>query len=902
MRAEEWERIKIVFEAALSLPEDERLAYVEATCFGEPQLAAIVAGLLSDHAGAGGSKDNGTVTRRHVFAPEQRVASRFRIVGFIGGGGMGEVYEAFDERLRVRVALKTLRTELMSDPQALERFRREILVAREVSHECVCKIFDLVEHSDVADGATVPCLTMQLVEGVSLLTYLQTRRPLATAEALPLIRQIAGAIDALHKHGIIHRDLKPSNIMLTKREGSLHAVVTDFGLAKPSAYLESGLFESQLEFQAGAPYFMAPELLRDGRPSPASDIYSLGMIMDEMVTTTRAFPAESLHSLYYQKLWEAPIAPSARSSQLQPQWDRVILRCLAADAAERYTRAGDAVNELESPGAVAEIQPVSVPAVGSDTSQRMRRHLWPLPPFGTRARIVLAAVALTVAAAVGAVRSLAEPLQTSVVVFPIENLTGKGDLNYLCKGIGAEVMRRLTLIDGVKVIPYYEPRANTNLSQLKGQLSLQGLLQVSGNRARLTAQLTENRGGALMWSQNFERDMQNPLELQSDIAEGSVHALQIHAQFDHTLGVSSAGILPGPLLRLLGFQKVVVPRAATTNPAAFDHYLRGRYLFEERTVPAALDAIRNFEKALQEDPGFALAKAALADTQFVLMDFEYEPLATLVARARGYAEDAVRLNPQLAEGHTALAAVRQAEWDWAGAEESFKTAIRLNPKFARAHRWYAGLLMQFARYDESLAEMGRWGELDPYDYPGQSNMGIFLFYARRSREAAALLEKTLASKDLIIAHLNLGDVYFHLGLETTGAESQDYFARAIQQADLVEAAVRRTMVQSPPISGARSIKYADRMHALYYTVSGRPEAARASLDRLRADTDAGLVSPFSMAMFYAVTGDTEKAMQLLERAADRKDHLLLFLRVSPVFDNLHGNPRFQALLQKMGVG
>lgn len=899
MLAEEWEQIKLVFEAALAFAEDERRQFVEAACSNDPQRAAIVTELLANHVGAGRFLQTATIRITHVFSKDELVASRFRIVRHIGDGGMGEVYEAFDEKLRARVALKTLKRELASDPQALERFRREILVAREVSHESICKIFDLVEHEDAEDHTVVPCLTMQLIEGESLLKFLQTRRPLSPEVALPLIRQIAAAIDALHAQGIVHRDLKPSNIMLAVSNDVTRAVVTDFGLAKLST-LEAGFFETQMDFQAGAPYFMAPELLRDGRPSRESDIYALGLIIDEMVTKSHAFPAESLHSLYYQKLWELPIPPTSRSN-LSPLWDWVILRCLSPEPSDRYGSAREVVCDLE-PSPEVPVNPAlpALEGVNAETKHPpLFRPFWKLPAVGRRTRIVLGILVLLIAAALAATRSLAEPLKTSVLVFPIENLSNESNLNYLSKGIGAEVMRRLTQIDGVQVIPYYEPRSTTKLNELKGRFSLQGLLQVSGNQVRLTAELIENRDGTLVWSQNFERDMQSPLRLQSDLAEGTVQALEMRTLLGRPLG---GGLLPpAPLWKFLPFQRVAVPRAATNSSAAFDYYLRGRYLFEERTVPAALDAIRNYEKALQEDPGFALAKAALADAQFVLLDYEYEPTETLVARARAYAEDAVRLNPELAEAHTALAAVRESLWDFRGAEESYRKAIQVNPRFATAHRWYSGLIMQFERYDESFREMDRAIELDPYDYPGQSNKGLFLYFARHYREAVTQLEETLTHKDLLSAHGALADVYFQLALASSGDEAQNYFGRAIQQADQVEEAMRRSQEQSPTPAQQVRIKFADRMHAEYYLMSGRDATARPYLERLISDTAAGRISPVPLAMIYSVRGDADKAIPLLEKAAAHKDRQLLFLRVSPQWDRLRGDSRFQALLARVGL-
>jgi serine/threonine protein kinase len=295
MQASEWERIKAIFESALNVGEPERESYLASACGDNSEIRATVAELIANHVAAGGFLEDVSVRIGNAFSEGDLVGGRFRIVRFISHGGMGEVYEAFDEKLRVRRALKTLRPQLAGDTSALERFQREILVAHEVAHESLCRVHDLVEHRD---GETVvSCLSMQLIEGESLLALLARERPLAPEKALPLIRQIATAIDVLHRNEIVHRDLKPSNVMLTRRrDGELLAIVTDFGLAK-ALEGRADFFESQLEFQAGAPYFMAPELLRGQRPSAASDIYSFGLLIDEMVTGSRAFTAESLQSL-----------------------------------------------------------------------------------------------------------------------------------------------------------------------------------------------------------------------------------------------------------------------------------------------------------------------------------------------------------------------------------------------------------------------------------------------------------------------------------------------------------------------------------------------------------------------------------------------------------------------------
>lgn len=893
MLAEEWEQIKVVFETALALREDQRSEYLARACAGYDERLAIVKELLNDHVRAGKFLESISIKIHGVFTEGDLVASRFRILRFINHGGMGEVYEAYDERLRLRLALKTLRPTLKSDPHALKRFEREILVAREVSHEGLCKIFDLVEHVATTNPRTViPCLSMQLIEGESLLSYLESHRPLHPDVAMPIIRQIAGAVDALHDHGILHRDLKPSNIMLTNGRGSMRAIVTDFGLAKAINAAGADFFESQLSFQFGAPYFMAPELLRGSRPSIPSDIYALGLIIDEMMTQSRAFQAESLHALYYQKLWERPLSPSARSTDLAPHWAAVILRCLSEDPKDRYQRASDLITDLTRS---ITFPSDTVPRNPEPVQRPHDRHRQ-FSSIPRKFRTVLAVLAILLLGVWGGTASFLHGRAISVLVFPIENLTGQREYDYLCKGTTAEVMRRLTVTGRVQVIPYYELRSKTPPGTLKGRYSLDGILQIAGSQARLTAELFDNKDGSLIWSQNIDQSMRNSLQLQSEMAEGAIRALDNRALFGLGNEATGSHSLSASIVRLLGLQRVALPPPATGNPAAFDYYIRGRALLDERTVPAALDAFKSFQNALREDPGFSLAKAGMADLQPILMDYDYEPTAVLAARALDYATEAVRLSPDIADVYTSLGAARQNIWDFGGAEEAYRKAIRINPRFSKGHRWYAGLVLQFGRFDEGISEARKAVELDPYDFSGLSTFGWYLYLARQYVEASKTVEEALARSESIYARNYLGDIYFQLAQQSSGEEARSYFARAIEQADRVEAAMRRTMLQAPPASAPQTIKFADRMHAEYYAVGGRPDSAAPYLARLKADTAAGRTSPVPLAMYYAVIGDVMDALPLLERAAGHKDRQLLYLKVSPQFDKIRRHPRFQALI------
>jgi serine/threonine protein kinase/Tfp pilus assembly protein PilF len=888
LTAEEWGQVKDIFQAALELSELDRQEFLRKGAGENSQILTVVADLLRNHEDMVEASSRLRVPMVPALRTGELIAGRFRIVRFIAAGGMGEVYEARDERLNIRLALKTLRPALLDDTDALERFRREIIIARSASHENLCRVFDLIEHDSTRCGegsAIVPCLTMELLEGENLAELIRTARPLQVADALPLVLQIAQGLCILHEQGVVHRDLKPSNVMLVpRRSGGLRAVVMDFGLAKRQN-AEGDFFESHTNLQAGAPYFMAPELLRNCKPSIASDIYSLGLVMDELVTSTRAFSSSSLQDLYFAKLWESPIRPELRSTGLPEHWAHIILRCLETDPNSRYASVRALIADLE-----AEVAP-AIPSLLVPLSRDGRKHSI------SRRAMILGGLSVPVVAGTAALTAMAfEHIQTTVEVCDIDNLTPTKDYDYFCKGMTNELMRSLLHLDEVRVFPVYTTRANAPAKRL-GRFTLDGLLEAQNGRIRLSMRLTDNQDGRLVWSDTYDRQaVSSPIEVESDIAHGAVLALEQHI-LSRGSATSSRGMLAlavMPLRRYFSIQtSASLPGPPTHNNAALDFYLRGHSLLEEVSPETIQQAAGYFRRAIEEDPEFALAYAAMADALISSLNYDLQPNPDTLKSAASYAQEAVRRGPTLAEAHMVQGAVRQIDWDWPGADNSFREALRLKPNLSRARRWYAGLVLQFKRFDEAVDESKRALEQDPYDRSGPPSLGFILTMARRFAEAESVMVNALTSHDQVMTRLNLAPVYAWLGKTSAGTTSTGYFEAAINQ---VNAALR--LLRKNP-SDRPHLPVTDAMFGLFHTMMDENAKAQPFIEKSLAAMRAGQLSSVMVARIYAAQGNAAAAVDLLNRAASWHDRRLLYVHIDPYFDSLDGNAGLRDLLNRM---
>ena len=391
----------------------------------------------------------GHLTVSNAFAPGDVLSGRFRIVRFVAQGGMGEVYEAQDEELSGRVALKTIRTEIAEEAGAVERFKREVHIARQVTHPNVCRIYDVFRHG------TTTFLTMEFLEGETLAERLSRERRLTTPQALPIVSQIAAALDAAHRAGVIHRDFKSANVMLVPaaaEEGGARAVVTDFGLARYDR-METGRFEAAMtQGVAGTPSYMAPEQVEGGEITPAADVYGLGVVLYEMVTGDRPFTGDTPLSVAVKRLKEKPPSPRALVPDLDPKWERTILRCLERDPRNRFASAADV--------------PHALAGVAVAGGRRRRRTAWAVAGALLLLVLVVASLGYVLARRHGREPGALAKARRSVAVLGFKNLAGRPDADWLSTALSETLTTELAAGEKLRTI------SGENVARAKLELPL----------------------------------------------------------------------------------------------------------------------------------------------------------------------------------------------------------------------------------------------------------------------------------------------------------------------------------------------------------------------------------------------------------------------------------------------
>jgi serine/threonine-protein kinase len=777
---------------------------------------------------------------------------RYEVIEELGEGGMGIVYKVFDRKIQEKVALKVLAPEVAGDEKTIDRFRNELKLARKVSHRNVCRMYDLSEEEKT------PFITMEFVPGENLKSLIKRIGQLSKTKTLSIAKQVCEGLAEAHRLGVIHRDLKPQNIMVDS-EGN--ARIMDFGIARSirtKSITETGMI-------IGTPEYMSPEQVEGVGVDHQSDLYSLGVILFEMITGRVPFQGETPLSVILKHKTETPPDPQKFDEQIPEALGRMILKCMEKDKSRRYPTADALLFDIiEIEKGLTTTKTVSVKKK-KESFQRFRDRKMAM--IAVLAFLVVALVIIGLFYYPGVIKSGGKSLN-SIAVLPLKNLSGISTQEYLADGMTEALISNLAqlgalerVISSTSVMRY--KNTTKPLPEIARELGVdavvEGSVLVSQQRVRVNVQLIEARTDRNLWSNSYERDLRDILALQSDLARAIAREIKI-------------AVTPAEKARLALTRPV--------NPEAYQLVLRARALWNRRTEEDLLEAKELFEKAIELDSTYALAHAGLADAYNMLASYYFLSPSEAYPKAQESAQTALELDENLAEAYTSLAWVKyRYEGDWFGAETDYNWAIGLNPSYATAHQWYGSLLRDMGRFDEALAEMEKARELNPFSLSINTSIGYLFYFARQYDQAIVQGQKALqmdpdfhwAHDVIALAHLQKGEF----------EEALASFQKAVSLSE-------------------SSVDY--RCHlAQAYARAGMIEEAQGILEELRQEQETQHVPLHEMALLEKVLGQEDLALSFLQRASDEQSYIVNASKMDPRWDSFREDPKYAEILEEIGV-
>ena len=744
------------------------------------------------------------------FALPGAIASLYKIERELGGGGMSSVYLADDLKHGRKVAVKVMRQDL-TPSFGPDRFTREIALTARLTHPHILPLLD----SGEVDG--IAYYVMPFIEGESLRDLLLREKRLPLPDALQIAREVADALAYAHGNNVVHRDIKPENILLSAG----HAVVADFGIARPMTALGEGTV-TMVGIAIGTPTYMSPEQSLGEEIDGRTDIYALGCVLFEMLAGEVPFHAATAIAMLARKITATSPDLGTLRGATPLEIEVLVKRALAREPEARFQTARELID-----------------AIDMVRSGGMPMAVEPSAPFN------------------------------AIAVLPF--LSRGDDDEYLGDGISEELMHALTRLGGLRVIARTSAFAFRNSSldvkeigrRLNVRRVVEGSVRRSGNRIRVSAKLIDAESAFEIWSERFDRTIDDLFDIEDQIAAAIAHSLK-------QLLLTESG----------QYLKTRTPHnvAPTTSFAAYEEYLKGRHFWGMRNEDSLRRSITHLEKALEADPNFALAYAALADTLATMGLYGMAAPKDVMPLAREAAEQALALDGSLAEALTARACVRAIyDWDWSGAERDFTLAIKASPQYPTAHQWFAmHCLVPLGRFDEARIALMRARELDPLSLSISVSVAAVDYYERHFADAIVSSHDVLALDDRFV----MGHYFLGLALE--------------QQGDLPDAL--GALERAAGLSASSEVSAA-LAHAR--AVAGDTDGARTMLAQLEARAGDRYESPVLLAQIDVALGDDAQAVARLQAALALRSADLMWLGVRPAFDPLRSNPAFGRLLESL---
>jgi eukaryotic-like serine/threonine-protein kinase len=821
---------------------------------------------------------------------------RYEVRSMIGVGGMGEVYRAGDEKLSRDVAIKVLPASLTQDGDRVRRFEQEARAAGALNHPNILAVYDTGTHQ----GS--PFIVAELLDGDQLRAQLDDGA-LPVPKAIEYAQQIAAGLAAAHAKGITHRDLKPENIFVTTNG---FVKILDFGLAKlrPPEAAPDSVAPTQRNVTApgtvmGTASYMSPEQARGQEVDVRSDIFSLGVVLHEMVAGQSPFSGVNVIDVLGAILNQEPAPLRQFAPDAPAELQRIVSKALRKDREQRYQLIKDMLIDLKDlkqelefeaklKGAQALVVPPSsgsvearaTPSAGGTTDARPAEVatsevltaratssaeyiVGEITQHRRGLAIALAALILISIAGLAYYLYSAGAVKT-IVVLPLVNASNDASIEYLSDGISESLINSLTALQQLRVI------ARTTAFSYKGKevdpqavgrelnvgAVLMGRVSKLGDRLSIQVDLVDATTGAQLWGEEYERAVADVLSIKQAIVREVTEKLK---------------------LRLSGGQQQQLANRETTNPEAYQFYLRGRYLWNKRTADGIGKAIEQFQQALERDPNYALGYVGLADCYLVLEQYGGVLTSETLPKARAAVDRALQIDDSLAEVHTSLAEIYQRQWRWAEAEQEFRRAISLNPNYPTAHAWFTMHLRIKRQFDEALTESKRAQELDPLS----PILGVASIYLLKNDINSAIEQNKRGiefNPSFPQAHRWLGLAYL----------KQCRYEEAITE-----------LQKGVELSGRAGQFLGDLGYC--YAVMGRQAEALQILRELDERYARREGIGMYLAQVYAGFGDKDQVFAWLEKDFQLRSGVLPYITWWLNFDDVRSDPRYAELLRRMGL-